>query len=57
MVIAIGAYSIDELCTVDPNKCGPKSNATGIPITVAIGLDELNNPIQGTIYDIIINTF
>jgi len=49
--------AIDELCTVDPNKCGPKSNATGIPITVAIGLDELNNPIQGTIYDIIINTF
>ncbi|KAL6590721.1 hypothetical protein LY90DRAFT_678916 [Neocallimastix californiae] len=45
--------AIDELCTVDPNKCGPKSTTTGFPITVAIGLDELNNYIQGSIYDII----
>ncbi|KAG4088886.1 hypothetical protein H8356DRAFT_1321813 [Neocallimastix lanati (nom. inval.)] len=29
--------AIDELCTVDPNKCGPKSTTTGFPITVAIG--------------------
>ncbi|ORY39807.1 hypothetical protein LY90DRAFT_672361 [Neocallimastix californiae] len=45
--------AIDELCTVEPDKCGPKSTTTGFPITVAIGLDELNNYIQGSIYDII----
>ncbi|KAL6612729.1 hypothetical protein LY90DRAFT_500731 [Neocallimastix californiae] len=45
--------TIDELCTVDPNKCSPKSITTGIPINVAVDLDELNNHIQGTIYDII----
>ena len=45
--------AIDELCTVDPNRCGPKSTITGFPINVVIGLDELNNYIQGSIYDII----
>jgi len=39
--------------TLNPNKCGPKSITTGIPITVVIGLDELNNHIHGIIYDII----
>ncbi|KAL6635454.1 hypothetical protein U3516DRAFT_860611 [Neocallimastix sp. 'constans'] len=48
--------AIDELCTVDPNKCGPKSTTTGFPITVAIGLDELNNYIQGSIYTHLIDS-
>jgi len=45
--------AIDELCTTQPDKCGPKSVVSGIPITVNIGIDELNNYIKGTIFDII----
>ena len=44
--------ALDEICTTQPNKCGPKT-ISGLPITVNIGMDELNNHIKGTIYDII----
>jgi len=47
--------AVNELCIHQPNDCGP---ATYIyepnnPVSVNIGLDELNNHIRGTIYDII----